>query len=421
MTTTVVGSFVRTLRCVSCKKEFDVRRLIYTCDKCGEKLDVVYDYDAIGRTLRKTDLEERRGTACLKYHEMLPIFDIKKVPSLGEGGTPLIQCRRLGEELGLRELYGKDETRNPTGVFKDRATIMAVNKALEFDRKVAAIASTGNAAASMAAHAAKAGLHCVVFVPETTPIGKLSQSIAYGAKVIQVKGNYDEAYDLANDASQTFDWYNCNPATNPFRSEGKKTTAYELCEQFNWEPPDWVIVPIGNGCNLAGVWKGFKEFYQLGFISKKPRMIGIQPTGSSPVVSAYKKNSTSFEPVTPKTLAGALAVGKPRNYIKAFNSLRESNGVAESVTDDEILEAQSLLASKEGIFAEPGGAAPVAGVIKLIGTGVIGRHDKVCCVITGNGLKDPEAALRKGLKPSLIEPTLEALRPIALNKSWTPM
>jgi threonine synthase len=416
LTTTVVGSFVRTLRCVSCQKEFNPRKLIFTCDKCGEKLDVVYDYDAIGRTLRRTDLEERRGTACLKYHEMLPIFDIKKVPSLGEGGTPLIQCRRLGEELGLRELYGKDETRNPTGVFKDRASIMAVNKALEFERKVTAIASTGNAAASMAAHAAKAGLQCNVFVPESTPIGKLSQSISYGARVIKVKGNYDQAYDLANEACEAFGWYNCNPATNPFRTEGKKTTAYELCEQFNWEPPDWVIVPIGNGCNLAGVWKGFKEFYQLGFISKKPRMIGIQPTGSSPVVTAYKKNSTSFEPVLPDTVAGALAVGKPRNYIKTFNSLRESNGVAESVTDDEILEAQSLLASKEGIFAEPGGAAPVAGVIKLIGTGVIGRHDKVCCVITGNGLKDPEAALRKGLKPSLIEPTLEALRSLGFTK-----
>jgi threonine synthase len=327
----------------------------------------------------------------------------------------LVHCQRLGEKLGLKQLYGKDETRNPTGVFKDRASIMASNKALEFERNVTAIASTGNAAASMAAHAAKAGLQCYVFVPESTPIGKLSQSISYGARVIKVKGTYDQAYDLANEACATFGWYNCNPATNPFRTEGKKTLAYELCEQFNWQPPDWVIVPVGNGCNLAGVWKGLKEFYQLGFISKKPRMVAIQPTGSSPVVTAFKKNSTSFESVNPNTLAGALAVGKPRNYIKAMSSLRESSGFAESVTDDEILEAESMLASTEGIFAEPGGAAPVAGLIKLIGTGVIDRHDRVCCVITGNGLKDPEAALEKGLRPALIEPTLEALRPIASN------
>jgi threonine synthase len=294
---------------------------------------------------------------------------------------------------------------------------MASNKALEFERNVTAIASTGNAAASMAAHAAKAGLQCYVLVPESTPIGKLSQSISYGAKVIKVKGNYDQAYDLANEACATFGWYNCNPATNPFRTEGKKTLAYELCEQFSWDPPDWVIIPVGNGCNLAGVWKGLKEFYQLGFISRKPRMVGIQPEGSSPVVSAYKKGSRSIEPVIPKTIAGALAVGKPRNYIKTMNSLRESNGIAEFVTDDEILAAESLLARKEGIFAEPGGAAPVAGMVKLIGTGVIDRHDKICCVITGNGLKDPEAALRKMLKPTLIEPTLEALRPIASNIS----
>jgi len=327
----------------------------------------------------------------------------------------LIHCRRLGEELGLKQLYGKDETRNPTGVFKDRASIMASNKALEFEQNVTAIASTGNAAASMAAHAAKAGLQCYVFVPESTPIGKLSQSISYGAKVIKVKGNYDQAYDLANEACATFGWYNCNPATNHFRTEGKKTLAYELCEQFSWHPPDWVIVPVGNGCNLAGVWKGLKEFYQLGFISRKPRMVGIQPEGSSPVVSAYKKGSRSIEPVIPNTIAGALAVGKPRNYLKSFMSLHESNGVVETVTDDEILDAQSLLGAKEGIFAEPGGAAPVAGMIKLVKAGVIDKNDRICCVITGNGLKDSEAPLRHAPHPSLIEPTVQALRSTILN------
>jgi threonine synthase len=409
-------AFVRVLRCVSCNKEFDLRGVIYTCDRCGEKLDVIYDYEAMKNSIDKGELERRHGSSTLKYREFLPIFDDGKVPSLGEGGTPLVQCQRLGAELGLDELYAKDETRNPTGVFKDRATVLAANKALEFGRKIVAIASTGNAAASLSAYAAKARLRCNVFVPESTPIGKVSQSIAYGANIVQVKGNYDQAYDLVVEACKVFDWYNCNPATNPFRTEGKKTTAYEICEQFNWKPPEWVIVPIGNGCNLAGVWKGFKEFYEFGFISEKPRMVGIQPAGSSPLVTAFKQKKDSFEPVTPTTLAGALAVGKPRNFIKAIKSLRESDGVAESVTDDEILEAQSILARAEGIFGEPGGVAPIAGMIRLVRDGAIDRHDRVCCVVTGNGLKDPEAPLKHAPKPSLIEPTVEALRSIAFTK-----
>jgi threonine synthase len=409
-------SFVKVLRCVSCKKEFDPKKIVYTCDRCGEKLDVIYDYEAVKSKVERSELEQRHGASSFRYREFLPIFDISKVPSLGEGGTPLVQCRRLGERLGLSDLYAKDETRNPTGVFKDRATVMATNKALEFDRRIVTIASTGNAAASMAAYAAKAGLSCVVFVPEETPIGKLSQSIAYGADVVQIRGNYDQAYDLAVEACEVFHWYNCNPATNPFRTEGKKTTAYELCEQFDWKPPDWVVVPIGNGCNLAGIWKGLKEYNELGFISEKPQMLGIQPTGSDPLVSAFKQKRGTLEPVTPKTLAGALAVGKPRNFIKAMKSLQESNGVAESVTDDEILEAQSVLARTEGIFAEPGGAAPLAGIIKLVKEGTIDRHDRICCVVTGNGLKDPEAPLKKARKPSLIDPTVEALRTLEFAK-----
>jgi len=409
-------SYTKVLRCVSCSKEFDPKRIVYTCDRCGERLDVLYDYESIKSRIGKAELASRRGSSTPKYREFLPIFDFNKVPSLGEGGTPLVHCRRLGDELGIKELYAKDETRNPTGVFKDRATVLAANKALEFNRKIVAIASTGNAAASMAAYAAKAGVRCNVFVPEETPIGKVSQSIAYGANIVQVRGNYDQAYDLTIEACEAFDWYNCNPALNPFRTEGKKTIAYELCEQFDWEPPDWVVVPIGNGCNLAGIWKGFKEFSELGFISKKPRMVGIQPTGSSPVVSAYKNKKDFFEPVNPNTLAGALAVGKPRNFIKTVRSLKESDGTVESVTDDEILEAQSMLARTEGIFGEPGGTAPVAGMIKLVRNGIMDPDDRICCVVTGNGLKDPEAPLKHGRRPSVIEPNVEALRTIGFTK-----
>jgi len=403
-------SFVKSLRCVKCGTQFDPRKVVYSCQSCGERLDVTYDYEAIGDRISKDVIAGRQEAPCLKYGLLLPIFDFNKVPTLGEGATPLVHCRRLGEELKVGELYVKDETRNPTGVFKDRATVIAANKALELKKEVVSIASTGNAAASMAAYAAKASLTCIVFVPEDTPVGKLSQSIAYGAKVVQIKGNYDQAYDLAVEASNVFGWYNCNPANNPFRTEGKKTLAYEICEQFDWVPPDWVIVPVGNGCNLAGIWKGLKEFNELDFISQKPRMVAIQPTGADTLVSAFKQKAESFAPIIPRTIAGALAIGKPRNYLKAMKSLKESNGIAESVTDEEILQAQSLLARTEGIFSEPGGAAPLAGLIKLVRNGVIDSRDRVCCVATGNGLKDPEAPLRIATKPTPIAPTVEALR-----------
>jgi threonine synthase len=403
-------SYVVTLRCVSCGKEFDPRKIVYNCDRCGEILEVIYGYEQIKEVVTRKGIESRHNILPLRYRELLPIFDEEKIASLGEGGTPLVQCRRLGMELGLTSIYVKDETRNPTGVFKDRATVLATNKALEHGRKVVAIASTGNAAASMAGYAAKAGLQCNIFVPEVTPIGKVSQSIAYGAKIVQVKGNYDVAFDLTVDACKALGWYNCNPAINPFRIEGKKTIAYELCEQFNWEPPDWVVVPIGNGCDLAGNWKGFKEFYELGLISRKPRMVGIQPEGSNPLVSAFKEKREVLQPVTPKTIVGALAVGKPRNFIKAMRSLKESNGITESVTDEEILRAQSLLARTEGIFAEPGGATPLAGLIRLLQSGVISTKDRICVVATGHGLKDPEAPLKLAGKPPLIEPTVEAVK-----------
>jgi len=408
-------SFVKILRCVSCGKEFDPKKAIYCCDQCGERLDVIYDYGAMRGKISKDQFNQRPSCSTLRYPEFLPIFDYGKVVSLGEGGTPLTQCNRLGRKLGLENLYAKDESRNPTGVFKDRATVLAVTKALEFGRRKVAIASTGNAAASLSAYVAKAGLDCNVFVPESTPMAKVSQAVAYGAKIIQVKGNYDRTYELAVEACEAFGWYNCNPAWNPFRTEGKKTIAYEICEQSEWSAPDWVVVPVGNGCNLAGIWKGFKEYYELGFIAKKPRILGIQPTGSSPVVTAFLEKKDHFESVIPKTLAGALAIGKPRNFVKAIKSLKESNGLADSVTDDEILEAQSLLATTEGIFAEPGGVAGVAGLLKAVKAGVIDAKDTVCCIITGNGLKDPEAPLKIARKPVLIEPSIESIRKNALN------
>lgn len=403
--------YLRSLVCVRCEAEYSFKEIVYSCRRCGDVLDVTYDYDAIAESLNKKVLAERAPTFA-KYIEFLPILEPRKIVSLGEGNTPLLKSRRLAEKLGMENLYIKDETRNPTGVFKDRATVIAATKALEFERDTTAIASTGNAAASMAGYAAKAGLRCIVMIPETTPIGKVSQSIAYGAKIVQVKGNYDQVFDLVTLACEKFGWYNCNPAINPYRTEGKKTMAYEICEQMNWKAPDWVIVPIGNGCNLAGHWKGFKEFYKLGFISSKPRMVGIQAEGSCPVVTAFNEKADRVEPVTPHTLAGAIAVGKPRNATKTLKALEESRGMAESVSDASLLEAQRLLASSEGIFGEPAAVAPLAGLRKLVEKGTINRTDNIVLVVTGNGLKDPEAPLKAAVKPPLITPNLEELAPL---------
>lgn len=405
-------SAMSTLRCVRCKKEFDPRKITYTCDQCGETLDVVYDYSAVAEKAQRSELENRHGSLCERYRDLLPVSDNAVAPGLGEGQTPALKCNTIGDGLGTPNLYVKDETRNPTGVFKDRATVIAVAKAIEFGRRTVALASTGNAAASLAAYAARASLQSVVFVPEGTPMQKVSQSIVYGANIVQVRGDYDQTFDLMVEACNQFGWYNCSPAVNPFRTEGKKTIAYEMCEQFNWNPPDWVVVPTGNGCNLAGIWKGFKEFHRLGLIQETPRMVAIQASGADPLVSAYNKKVAVLEPVKANTLAGAIAIGRPRNFLKAFISLEESDGVAESVTDDEIVAAQVLLARNEGIFAEPGAAAGLAGIIKLVEDGTIDRKERICCIITGSGLKDPESALRGSSKPLIIEPTIKGLRAI---------
>jgi len=403
--------YLESLVCVSCESKYSFKEIVYSCPKCGDTLDITYDYDAIAESINEKVLAERTPSLA-KYIELLPILEPRKMVSLGEGGTPLLRSRRLAATLGLKSLYLKDETRNPTGVFKDRATAIVATKALEFDREITAIASTGNAAASMAGYAAKAGLRCIVMIPASAPIGKLSQSMAYGARIVQVEGNYDQVFDLVTRACEKFGWYNCNPAINPYRTEGKKTMAYEICEQLNWKSPDWVIVPIGNGCNLAGHWKGFEEFYEFGFISSKPRMVGIQAEGSPPLVTAFNKKAERVEPVIPNTLAGAIAVGKPRNATKTLKALRESKGAAEAVSDDSLLEAQSMLASYEGVFGEPAAVAPLAGLRKLVEKGTIDRNDTVVLVITGNGLKDPEAPLKTAIKPPLVSPSLQELEPL---------
>jgi len=333
---------------------------------------------------------------------------------LGAGYTILHECARLTNALGLRTLYIKDDTVNPTYSFKDRPATVAVSKAQEFGAKAVGCASTGNLAAAMAAHAAKAGLPCYVFVPADIELNKIVQASTYGARIVAVKGTYDDANRLAAQASEAYNWAFANINIRPYYVEGSKTLAFEVCEQLGWETPDHVIVPVASGALLCAIWRGFKEFKQLNLIDNtRIKVTGAQPSGCSPVVNAFKSNTLDVDPIEyPDTIAKSLAIGDPGDGVYAVKTIRESGGVAESATDAEILNAIELLAKTEGIFTEPAGAVTVAVLKKLVESGEISPDEKVVCYVTGNGLKATEAILNRVPKPVEIEPKLESLAKI---------
>jgi len=333
---------------------------------------------------------------------------------LGAGYTILHKCDGLAKALGLTTLYVKDDTVNPTYSFKDRPATVAVSKALEFGAKAVGCASTGNLAAAIAAHAAKAGLPCYVFVPADIELNKIVQASTYGATIVAVKGTYDDANRLATQASEVYDWAFANINIRPYYVEGSKTLAFEVCEQLRWEAPDHVIVPVGSGALLCAIWRGLKEFKQLDLIDDTQiKVTGAQPSGCSPVVSAFKSNTLNVDPIEyPCTIAKSLAVGDPGDGAYAIKAIRESGGVAESATDAEILNAIQLLAKKEGIFSEPAGGVTVAVLKKLVEAGEVSPDEKVVCCVTGNGLKAAETILNNISKPVEIEPTLEFLTTI---------
>jgi threonine synthase len=372
---------------------------------------VVYDYDSI--ELDKKSFQDRPKTVW-RYFELLPICDKKNIVDLGAGYTILHRCTGLAKALGLRTLYVKDDTVNPTYSFKDRPSTVAVSKALEFGAKAVGCASTGNLAAAVAAHAAKAGLPCYVFVPADIELNKIVQASTYGARIVAVKGTYDDANRLAAQAAEAYDWAFANINIRPYYVEGSKTLAFEVCEQLGWERPDHVIVPVASGALLCAIWRGFKEFEQLDLIDDtQVKVTGAQPSGCAPVVSAFKSNTLDIDPIEyPDTIAKSLAVGDPGDGAYAVKTIRESGGVAESATDAEILDAIELLAKTEGIFAEPAGGVTVAVLKKLVESGEISPDEKVVCYVTGNGLKATETILHNISKPVEIEPKLESLAKI---------
>ncbi len=332
--------------------------------------------------------------------------------SLGEGDTPLTRAARLGEKIGIHNLYLKNDTILPTGSLKDRSNSVGLSVARELGFKTAAVMSTGNAAASVAAYAAAAGIESVVMVPKGTAPSKIIQARAYGATVVVVDGNFDyEVAKLYKAAIQEFGWYDCL-SSNPYRDEGKKSYAYEMADQLDGRIPDWVIHPTAGGTGIYAMWKGYREFLSLGWIDRTPKLVAAQTEAAAPIVAAFEKGLADVEPVVAReTIAESIQVGNPVSLgWRALAALRESNGTAVAVTDKEILEAQALTGSLAGIFAEPAAATSIAAARKLRAAGVIGRDDTVVCNLTGHGLKQPEAIHFTEKEFTPIAPTLEALR-----------
>jgi threonine synthase len=399
------------LRCIKCGEDHEPYRAVYTCRSCGGLLDVVYEYSKLDP---KRLLEEwrREAPGVWKYHQLLPV-DPKLKVSLGEGGTGLHRCRRLAEKLGVKELYVKNEGENPTGSFKDRGMTVGVTMALSLKVKATACASTGNTSASLAAYSAKAGLPCLVLVPSRgIARGKLVQALAHGAKVLAIKGGFDEALRKVRELAESGEVYLLN-SVNPFRLEGQKTLAYEVYEQLGWRPPHCVVLPVGNAGNISAVWKGFKELATLGLIDHPPRMMGVQAEGASPFASMVLQGLDELVPVEePKTVASAIRIGFPVNWPKAKRAVEESRGWMSVVSDAEILEAQRALARMEGLFVEPASAASIAGLAKMLEEGTIDRGEEVVCIATGHGLKDPDVIMKfyEGPLEVSVEEALEEAR-----------
>ena len=379
-------------KCVRCGKTYAAAPDLTNCE-CGGILDIVYDYERIKKHFTKKTLAEREERSMWRYRELLPVEADTPAPPLRVGWSPLYETPRLAEKLGIAKLWVKDDGLNPTASLKDRASSMAVAKAYEAGAKIIACSSTGNAASSLAGNAAAAGMQTYIFVPSRAPKGKVAQLMTFGATVISVEGSYEETFELSKAAIEKWGWYNRNAAINPYLSEGKKTVSLEIAEQLGWKMPDYLAISVGDGCTIAGVWKGFRDLYEIGFIDKLPRLISAQAEGCHPLNRAIEENKP-WRPMEENTLADSIAVGVPRNADKALMAIRESNGLVVNVTDEEIMAASMLLGTRCGVFGEPAGVTGTAGLKKLCEQGKLPKDASVVSVVTGNGLKDVANAIR---------------------------
>lgn len=383
---------VKCCKCVRCGKEYPAAPDITTCE-CGGILDVIYDYEYIKTKISKESLAQCGDPTMWRYRAMLPIEEDTVPQGLRVGGSPIYEADNIARNLGIKKLYIKDDGINPTSSLKDRASAMAVTKAVEAGYRTIACSSTGNAASSLAGNAAKAGLKTYIFVPDRAPKGKIAQLMMFGANLTAVRGTYEETFELSKKAIDKYGWYNRNAAINPYLSEGKKTVAHEILEQLGFKAPDYVAVSVGDGCTIAGVYKGLYDMYMAGLTDKIPRLISVQAEGCCPINTAV----TSGEPWTPQeenTYADSIAVGVPRNADKAIKAIIDSDGICVNVSDDEIRAAQRYLAKNAGVFGEPAGVTAAAGLIKLSREGKLDKDATIVSIVTGNGLKDIESAIQ---------------------------
>ncbi len=398
-------------RCSVCGAEYGPDEVVYTCPKDGGNLDVLLDYAALKRR-GAADLLVAGDRSLWRYLPLLPVGDPggRGTPLRAAGGTPLYAPPALAASLGLSRLWVKDESRNPTASFKDRASAVVVARAREIGAPVVATASTGNAGAALAGMAAAVGQQAVIFAPRAAPPAKIAQLLVYGARVLLVDGNYDAAFDLSAAASREFGWYCRNTGYNPFTAEGKKTAAFEIWEQLPAPDGPWaVFVSVGDGNIISGLHKGFKDLRALGLLERMPRIFGVQSTGSAAIANAFAAGTEDIQPVRADTLADSISVDMPRDGRRAVRAARETGGAYLTVSDAAIVQAIAAL-GRVGIFAEPAGAAAWAGLVRAVQSGLIDPEEAVVVINTGSGLKDVRSAMRAVAAAPVIEPSLRAVQ-----------
>lgn len=412
-------------RCSLCGTEYAPGDVTYTCPKDGGNLDVLLDYEAIKSKYKPEDILSRKDTSLWSFLPLLPVSAPpgESTPLHVAGGTPVFNLISLGAKLGLKNLCLKDESRNPTASFKDRASAIVVTRAHEIKAEVIVTASTGNAGAALAGMSAAIGQKAIIFAPKSAPPAKVAQLLIYGAKVILVDGTYDDAFDLTVQAANEFGWYCRNTGYNPFTTEGKKTAAFEIWEWWQEahrelhkqvsdeteHAPLTIFVSVGDGNIISGLHKGFKDLQMLDWMPRLPRIIGVQAKGSAAIANAFDADTEEITPVAAKTIADSISVNLPRDGVRAVRAAKETGGTYITVADREILKAIADL-GQVGIFAEPAGAAAYAGLVKAINSGIVGSDDPILVLNTGSGLKDVRAAMKAVKKPPIIEPSLKAVK-----------
>jgi threonine synthase len=414
-------------RCSLCKAEYLPGQVTYTCPQDGGNLDIELDYDSIKKKYQPEDITSRGDFSLWRYLPLLPVAEPpgSSTPLHAAGWTPVFELPRLAEKLDLKHLWLKDESRNPTASFKDRASAIVVTRAQEIKADVVVTASTGNAGAALAGMSAAIGQKAIIFAPKSAPPAKVAQLLIFGAKVILVNGSYDDAFDLTIKAANEFGWYCRNTGYNPFTAEGKKTAAFEIWEWWIETRRDWlqretpldiqapltIFVSVGDGNIISGIHKGFKDLQKLGWITNLPRIIGVQAEGSAAIANAFNANTEEIMPVSSKTVADSISVDLPRDGVRAVRAARETNGTYITVSDAEILTAIAEL-GKMGVFAEPAGAASYAGLVKAAASKAVGNDDPILVLNTGSGLKDVRAAMQAVVEAPVIEPTLKAVKKV---------